>query len=130
MAVPFQCVVEPDRDVAVVSLSGELDLATAPKVATCVRELVEADFRSVKVDLTGVTFIDSTGLRTLVEASRFADQYDAALTLIAGPDAVQRAFTLTGLDRCLTFEPPPPAPQRPQQRWAAAQSVRSAVAST
>jgi anti-sigma B factor antagonist len=126
VAVPFQSVVEPDRAVAVLALWGELELATAPQVAASIRDLVEAGFPKVEVDLSGLTFIDSTGLQTLVEGSRLASQYGCALSLVPGSDAVQRTFVLTGLDSCFTFEEPRSPRRKPRRPRAAAQSASRA----
>jgi anti-sigma B factor antagonist len=124
--VPFQCAVKPDREVVVVALSGELDLVTAPAAARAVSELLDAGFAKVTVDLSGLTFIDVTGLHMLVAASCAAAARSCALSLIPGPDPVQRAFVLTGLDSHFTFEQPRLARRKAARRWAAAESSSSA----
>jgi anti-sigma B factor antagonist len=79
----------------VIRLSGELDLATAPGVLAAVEaEVAERGARAVVLDMRDVSFIDSTGVRTLLEASRAAD---SALTLLAPSHAVTRVLELTEL---------------------------------
>jgi anti-anti-sigma factor len=98
---PFRCEVIPDREAVRVKPVGELDLATAEDVALPVRELIESGFRSVVLDLSEVTFIDSSGIRMVLEARDAAERGDVALQLVPGPPAVQRAFELTGLTQIL-----------------------------
>ena len=78
-------------DALVLSLTGELDLYTAPAVRDALRGAVERAPKRLVVDLSGVTFIDSTALGTLVEArSRLHDGKAFALAapgLFAPPQA-------------------------------------------
>ena len=61
---PFEVTVQRDDAVATVVVSGEFDMATAP--SSTVAE--QGDARLLVLDLTAVTFIDSTGVRVLIEA--------------------------------------------------------------
>ena len=83
----------PRPDVALVELTGELDTATVPQL---VAEL-DAGTRHVGVDLGGLTFVDSSGMRVLVEAHRAAAQHGIEFAVLPGPPAVQRAFEMAGL---------------------------------
>lgn len=82
---------------AVLHLRGELDVATA---ATAIREVAVAAESSptVTVDLSGLTFIDSSGLNALVRIRRLSDA-DAgrAVTLRAPSAAIRKALDITGL---------------------------------
>jgi anti-sigma B factor antagonist len=102
---PVTCEVVPDRERVVVLVSGELDLLTAPEVRTTLGELLSAGFDKVTVDLSGLTFIDSTGLRLLVTASTQAREHDCEFSLVPGSPGVRRAFEVSGLDTAFTFEP-------------------------
>lgn len=82
-----------------VALKGELDLSTADKVD---RELKRAESVATSVlvlDLSGLTFLDSTGLRLIVEADQRARESDRRLVVVKGPAAVQRVFSITKLDQ-------------------------------
>jgi anti-anti-sigma factor len=57
------------------------------------------------VDLSGCTFMDSTALAILVEASRRLDGANGRLTIIAAAPAILRPFQITGLDRLFVFYP-------------------------
>ena len=81
-----------------IRVAGELDLATVPQL----RQVVDAHARSgqtMVIDLREIEFIDSMGLATLVRARHRAIARGAKLELVAGPEPVQRVFTLTHLDR-------------------------------
>jgi anti-anti-sigma factor len=83
----------------VVSLAGELDLSTIPRLE---KQLL-AQLRSkdgVIVDLTRVTFIDSSGIALLIQAFR-AEDAGALKTVIAEGSQVERVFRLAGIDRAL-----------------------------
>ena len=85
-------------DALVLSLTGELDLYTAPAVRDALRGAVERAPKRLVVELSGVTFIDSTALGTLVEArSRLHD--GKAFALAAPGLEVRRALEVSGLDR-------------------------------
>jgi anti-sigma B factor antagonist len=91
------------RDVAV-KLVGELDLETAPGLD---RQLARIDVTQVTrllIDLSGVTFMDSTGVRSIVRAHHFAESNNHRLVLRRATHQVQRLFELTGIDERLTFE--------------------------
>ena len=81
-----------------VLLRGELDLSTVGQVQDAL-ERVEAGSPSVVVlDLSKLSFLDSTGLRCLVTANERAREQGRRLVIVRGPDAVQRVFSITGLD--------------------------------
>jgi anti-anti-sigma factor len=74
-------------------LVGEIDSYTAPALA----ERLAGDPEVHVIDLAGVTFIDSSGLRILVEAHRSRVDSDATLTLRSPSAAVQRLLEISGL---------------------------------
>jgi anti-sigma B factor antagonist len=86
-----------------VEVSGEVDLHTAPQLRAVLGGLVgrESPGESVVVDLTGVSFIDSTGLGELVGAHKAVQRRGDRLHVVATNDRVTRLLTLTGLDDVL-----------------------------
>lgn len=80
------------------SLFGEFDIAAAPRVDGALAELEGERPPRIVLDLRGLTFLDSTGLRSLLGADARARGDGRRLTLIQGPDVVQRVFSITGLD--------------------------------
>ena len=82
-------------------LKGELDLSTVEQVE---QELDAAEARDEKllvIDLSRLTFLDSTGLRLMVTADQRARQDGRRLVIVRGPDTVQRVFSITKLDETL-----------------------------
>ena len=73
----------------VMRLIGELDMSTAPEVIARFEELQE---RRLLLDLSALTFMDSTGLGALLKIAAKSD----AVEVIHGPRQVQRVFELTG----------------------------------
>ncbi|MCG8917278.1 STAS domain-containing protein [Actinokineospora sp. PR83] len=85
-------------DPVVVSVTGEVDLATAPQLEAELSDaLATPGATGVRVDLAGVEFMDSAGLRVLVAALRTAEEGGRTLTLAAPHDRVRRIIEITGL---------------------------------
>ncbi len=83
---------------AVVSVTGEVDLATAPQLEQALgAALAEPGVTGVRVDLSGVEFMDSAGLRVLVAALRKAEDAGVGLELHAPHERVRRIIEITGL---------------------------------
>jgi len=94
-----------ERDGAVhsICLFGELDLATADAVQEELTRVEATDADSIVLDLSGLTFINSTGLRLLIGAAARSRAAGGRLSLLRGGPAVQRALQLTGLEDQLPF---------------------------
>jgi len=99
----FRCDLEPERERVRVRPIGEIDMATVPVVEAHLSELTAAGFRQVTLDLRTVCFLDSTGLRMILEwdARSRADGFSFAL--VAGPPNVQRLFELTNTTELFSF---------------------------
>ena len=83
-----------------VSLRGELDLSTVGKVDDELQRLEGSDSGVVLLDLSKLTFLDSTGLRC-VRADERAREEGRRLVVVKGPEAVQRVFEITRLQERL-----------------------------
>ena len=88
-----------------VRLEGELDLSTATTFQDAVLELMESGWSTILVDLGGLTFMDSSGLRMAFELDSEASRRGIALRLTGANDDVRRLFSLTGLSRRLHVAP-------------------------
>jgi anti-anti-sigma factor len=86
-----------------VLLRGELDMAGVPSVEALVNRICAGEARSIELDLTGLSFIDSTGLAVIVHISALCAKQGHRFQIVPGPPAVQRLFEVTGLDGVLPF---------------------------
>ena len=91
------------HDCHTLSLVGELDLVTAPELQTTINRLCKDGAREIVLDLHELTFIDSTGLRTILAASQVCERHGCDFSLIRVQPPAQRLFELTGLVGRLTF---------------------------
>lgn len=89
-------------DARIVTLQGELDLATID----CLDEALEKEGPNdpvVLVDLRGLTFIDSTGLSCLLRIDQRCQGRGGRLLIVPGDHRTQRVFELTGVERHFLF---------------------------
>ena len=87
-----------------VSLSGELDIATAPAARDALDQAAGQAVTGLIIDLAEVTFLDAAGLGVLVGASKRARRLPEGLRLAAVPAHVLRLLQVTGLDRDLACD--------------------------
>jgi anti-anti-sigma factor len=93
-------VTEQTPQLARVSLTGELDIGTVAELNEVLRSLVSGE-REIVIDLAGLSFVDSSGLRALLLARRAAVADGYELTVTEGPPAVERVLKMTGIDELL-----------------------------
>lgn len=79
------------------ALSGEIDAHTAPALSAAIGELSG----NVALDLAGVDFVDSSGLRVLIDAHQSVSGRGDSLTLKQPSDAVRRLLEISGVDEYL-----------------------------
>ena len=92
-----------EADCLVLSLQGELDLASSVSLQQTLLEAETSGVRRLVVDLSELTFMDSTGLQTLIMAHNRASAAGRQLVLRRGPRAVQRVFEVTGTLDVFTY---------------------------
>jgi anti-sigma B factor antagonist len=91
-----------DHDgVAHVVLTGELDLSTIAKVEQELSRIEGEGPAVVALDLSRLTFLDSSGLRVIVSADQRARRENRRFVVVRGPETVQRVFSITRLDQQL-----------------------------
>jgi anti-sigma B factor antagonist len=95
------------------ALDGVLDIASAPVLHAAVSRICERGVTGTRItlDLSGLSFIDSTGLAEIILTSQLCDRDGFELTVVPGPHAVQRLFELTGLIDALPFVESSDAPE-------------------
>ncbi|MBN9619592.1 MAG: STAS domain-containing protein [Actinobacteria bacterium] len=84
--------------VPVVSVTGEVDVYSAPTLDERLSELQRGGDARLVVDLREVGFLDSTGLGVLVEARASAAEQGGAMPIVCNQERVRKLFTITGLD--------------------------------
>ena len=94
---------ERSGDEHVIALVGELDLDGADRVAQELQHAEATDARRILLDLSGLEFIDSSGIRLIIAADARSRIDGDRLALVRGPRPVHRVFELTGVAERLTF---------------------------
>ncbi|MFG2617280.1 STAS domain-containing protein [Streptomyces sp. NPDC048507] len=89
----------------VVELAGDLDHHSAPQVRALLPGLELRAGQQLVVDLSGLTFCDSSGITVMIAARNHAVGARADIVLAAVPDRVHRIFRIVGLDRVFTTYP-------------------------
>ena len=91
--------VEERGDVAVLAVSGEVDVATVPRLREQLHALVASGTPRIVVDLDAVDFLDSTGLGVLVGALKRVRANGGELALVCTAARIRKVFEVTGLTK-------------------------------
>ena len=89
--------------VPTVTLSGEFDSYSAPRVRVLLETLTAGPSPCIRIHLTGLEYIDSTGLGVLVAALKQATDQSKRLELIGPTPALLRILHITGLDKIFSI---------------------------
>jgi anti-anti-sigma factor len=95
--------VEPDGDTLVVRAFGEVNLVTAKTLEAELRRAIGGDASAVVLDLGGVGFIDSIGLRVLLLIAKQAHRNGVLLSMMRGSSPVERVIEASGVERLLAL---------------------------
>jgi anti-anti-sigma factor len=106
----LRCEVARNGHRAWVQPHGELDLDSVHRVEAALAELREEGCPEVVLDLRGLTFMDSTGLRLVIRWDTTARADGFRFAIVPGAETVQRVFRLTGMDEHLTVADAPREP--------------------
>lgn len=91
-----------DDDAHLVTVTGEIDIFTAPEFKQRVAGAIDEGLPAVIVDLSGTTFIDSSSLGVLIGAHRRISLRRGRLIVVCGNPAIIKTFKITGLDGVFT----------------------------
>jgi anti-sigma B factor antagonist len=86
-----------------ISCTGEFDLAVEADFSAAVEGAIAAEPETVVIDLSGLAFIDSTGIHGLLRAHGHAQARGVRLVIVPAPERVHRVFGVCGLDARLPF---------------------------
>ena len=92
-----------------IAVAGELDLSSALTFDEELRRAEERRPKTLVIDLSGLRFLDSTGLRLIMSAQARARKRGVRLAIVEGGDAVKRIFRLAGVNRRLDIVSETPA---------------------
>jgi len=81
----------------ILSVKGEIDVYSAPRLRERLVELVSQGHRQIVVDLEGVDFLDSTGLGVLVGGLKRLRSHDGELSIVCSQSRILKVFEITGL---------------------------------
>ena len=99
----FRVEVQNHGRAAIITVSGELDLASSPALQEELDRLAASDSELLIIDLRALDFMDSTGLSVLVRAHQRSEEQGRQLAMVKGPQQVQRLLSLTGVGDRLTL---------------------------
>jgi anti-sigma B factor antagonist len=94
---------ESDGGIAVLVLTGEVDLYTAPELKQELVRVIDGGARAVVVDLTDTTFIDSTTLGVLISGVKRLRPDGRGFELVVTDKNIRKIFEITGLDRVFSL---------------------------
>jgi len=89
----------------ILPLEGEIDLHVAPRVESALGRIIKQRPDHVVVDLSGVKFIDSSGLAVLIRAMQDIQKYGGKLSLSGMNDNVRPIFEMARLDQVFLIDP-------------------------
>jgi anti-sigma B factor antagonist len=93
-----------DASYRVLPLEGEIDLHLSPEVNQALQELIKEQPQKLLVDLTNVSYIDSSGLAVLLEGMRNVESYGGKLYLVGMQDSLRPVFESSRLDHVFRIE--------------------------
>jgi anti-anti-sigma factor len=98
--------IDCDADAAFIRLGGEFDLSCEDGMRAEIARITDWRASAVVVDLGDVTFIDSAGLRMLIELDSTSRQDDFKVTIVGAGGQVRHSLRITGLDLLLPLVEP------------------------
>ena len=88
-----------------VVVEGELDVATSPRLRRSLDDAVDAGARNVRVDLSAVGFMDSSGLGALMAVHHRLRDREGSITITAATPPVRKILEITALDEVFVLAP-------------------------
>ncbi|MBI2708436.1 MAG: STAS domain-containing protein [Actinobacteria bacterium] len=96
--------VAPAANGTEVRIAGELDLASVPQLRTCLADLTQRGEKHLVLDLSGVTFCDSTALGLFVGAHRRCEVSGGSIEFRSLPSSLRHLLRVSGLDQILDVD--------------------------
>ena len=99
------------RNPEVISLEGEIDLHESPQVTQRLNPLIASKLPRIHLDLSRVSYIDSSGLAAFVDAMQRIQAYGGEFALVAMRESVRKIFEISRLDQVFKIYPGGDGPQ-------------------
>lgn len=101
----------PTPTTGILALEGEIDLHRSPEIKETLQPLIEQKFPRILIDMSGVQYIDSSGLAVFIEALQRVLGYGGKLGLFGLRDSVRSIFEIARLDQVFQIYPDQAAAQ-------------------
>ncbi len=98
--------IEIKKDTAtavLISVDGEIDMSSSPELRNALLPYFEKDLAGIVVDLSGVSYMDSSGIATMIEGLQWSTNNEKKFILAGLTDKVMDVFVLTNLNNVFTF---------------------------
>lgn len=92
-----------DTDFAYYEISGEVDMYSSPFVRKKIMKAADQEIKLILVNLSHVSYMDSSGVATLIEGLQCSKKYGGKVVLAGLQESVQQVFELTKLDKIFTI---------------------------
>lgn len=104
MSININSKLDVQNDFWDIVLEGELDVSTADKLKEHLHKLAEKEIVDMKINLTNLDYIDSTGLGVMIGVLKKLKISDKEIYIINPKSNVKKIFTITGLDKIFKVE--------------------------
>jgi anti-sigma B factor antagonist len=98
---PFEATEKVVRGARVITIAGELDIATSPRVRELLSDAARDRDRPLVIDLSRCDFVDSTGLATLLHGAKPAQNGESNVALVSAGGEVRKLLELTAIDKTI-----------------------------
>ncbi|PLX69878.1 MAG: anti-sigma factor antagonist [Denitrovibrio sp.] len=94
----MKIIVDEMTDGKIIRPHGKIDILTSAELRSMLNDLTKKKVMNISVDLEQVTYIDSSGLATLLEGLKNLKEYDGKMKLLNVPDRILKVLSLMKLD--------------------------------
>lgn len=102
---PHRMAIAPQNQTGILALEGEIDLHRSPQVKETLEPLVSQKVPRILVDFSRVTYIDSSGLATMIEALQRIQSYGGKFAMFGLRESVRNIFEIARLDQIFSIYP-------------------------
>jgi anti-sigma B factor antagonist len=102
---PHRMATAPQQQTGILALEGEIDLHRSPQVKETIEPLIAQKIPRILVDFSAVTYVDSSGLATMIEALQRIQSYGGKLAMFGLRDSVRAIFEIARLDQIFSIFP-------------------------